>query len=73
MRHGVACFLADMLRCAPCRFDRKLSTVDHLLFSRSDLLSVYADMSVTCKVLKREHLASLLLLALHCTQLAARC
>jgi 15-cis-phytoene desaturase len=30
-------------------FDRKLSTVDHLLFSRSDLLSVYADMSVTCK------------------------
>lgn len=33
-----------------CRFDRKLSTVDHLLFSRSDLLSVYADMSVTCKV-----------------------
>jgi 15-cis-phytoene desaturase len=30
-------------------FDRKLSTVDHLLFSRSPLLSVYADMSVTCK------------------------
>lgn len=30
-------------------FDRKLSTVDHLLFSRSDLLSVYADMSTTCK------------------------
>jgi len=30
-------------------FDRKLSTVDHLLFSRSNLLSVYADMSVTCK------------------------
>ena len=29
--------------------DRKLSTVDHLLFSRSPLLSVYADMSVTCK------------------------
>lgn len=29
-------------------FDRKLSTVDHLLFSRSPLLSVYADMSVTC-------------------------
>lgn len=55
MRHGVACFFADVLRCARCRFDRKLSTVDHLLFSRSDLLSVYADMSVTCKVLKREH------------------
>ncbi|KAF5842294.1 flavin-containing amine oxidoreductase-domain containing protein [Dunaliella salina] len=30
-------------------FDRKLSTVDHLLFSRSELLSVYADMSTTCK------------------------
>lgn len=29
-------------------FDRKLPTLDHLLFSRSDLLSVYADMSVTC-------------------------
>lgn len=31
------------------RFDRKLTTVDHLLFSRSPLLSVYADMSTTCK------------------------
>lgn len=31
-------------------FDRKLTTVDHLLFSRSPLLSVYADMSTTCKV-----------------------
>ncbi|KAG6731009.1 15-cis-phytoene desaturase, chloroplastic/chromoplastic [Carya illinoinensis] len=31
-------------------FDRKLkNTYDHLLFSRSQLLSVYADMSVTCK------------------------
>lgn len=30
-------------------FDRKLTSVDHLCFSRSDLLSVYADMSVTCK------------------------
>ncbi|CAM9666995.1 unnamed protein product, partial [Chrysoparadoxa australica] len=29
-------------------FDRKLTTVDHLLFSRSPLLSVYADMSLTC-------------------------
>lgn len=29
-------------------FDRKLSTVDNLLFSRSPLLSVYADMSETC-------------------------
>lgn len=31
-------------------FDRKLTTVDHLLFSRSPLLSVYADMSTTCRV-----------------------
>lgn len=30
-------------------FDRKLSTVDHLLFSRSKTLSVYADMSTTCR------------------------
>jgi len=30
-------------------FDRKLNGVDHLCFSRSPLLSVYADMSVTCK------------------------
>jgi 15-cis-phytoene desaturase len=30
-------------------FDRKLSTVDHLLFSRSPLLSVYADMSTACR------------------------
>lgn len=29
-------------------FDRKLSTVDNLIFSRSPLLSVYADMSETC-------------------------
>lgn len=30
-------------------FNRKLTDVDHLLFSRSPLLSVYADMSNTCK------------------------
>lgn len=30
-------------------FDQKLTDIDHLLFSRSDLLSVYADMSNTCK------------------------
>ena len=30
-------------------FDRKLSTPDHLTFSRSPLLSVYADMSTCCK------------------------
>ncbi|MBD2089723.1 15-cis-phytoene desaturase [Microcoleus sp. FACHB-1515] len=30
-------------------FDRKLTDIDQLLFSRSPLLSVYADMSITCK------------------------
>lgn len=30
-------------------FDRKLIDIDQLLFSRSDLLSVYADMSNTCR------------------------
>lgn len=30
-------------------FDRKITKIDHLLFSRSPLLSVYADMSNTCK------------------------
>ena len=30
-------------------FDRKLSTVDNLIFSRSPILSVYADMSEACK------------------------
>ena len=30
-------------------FDRKLQSVDHLCFSRSKYLSVYADMSTTCK------------------------
>ena len=29
-------------------FDRKLTDIDHLLFSRTRLLSVYADMSNTC-------------------------
>ena len=39
--------------CGRSWFDRKLWTVDHLLFSRSDLLSVYADMSTCCKVRPR--------------------
>ena len=30
-------------------FNRKLTSIDHLLFSRSPLLSVYADMSNTCR------------------------
>jgi 15-cis-phytoene desaturase len=29
-------------------FDRRLTDIDHLLFSRSDILSVYADMSIAC-------------------------
>ncbi|ELR97204.1 15-cis-phytoene desaturase [Gloeocapsa sp. PCC 73106] len=36
-------------------FDRKLTDIDHLLFSRSDLLSVYADMSNTCKAYADPH------------------
>lgn len=36
-------------------FDRKLTTVDALLFSRSKLLSVYADMSRTCNGFKDEN------------------
>jgi 15-cis-phytoene desaturase len=35
-------------------FNRKLKAVDHLCFSRSPLLSVYADMSVTCKEYKSD-------------------
>jgi 15-cis-phytoene desaturase len=30
-------------------FDKKLTTIDHLCFSRSPYLSVYADMSTTCR------------------------
>ena len=30
-------------------FDRKLTDIDHLLFSRSPLLSVYADMIISCR------------------------
>lgn len=41
-------------------FDRKLSTVDHLLFSRSKTLSVYADMSTTCRVSQVCHTSSIL-------------
>ena len=36
-------------------FDRKLTDIDHLLFSRSHLLSVYADMSNTCKEYANPH------------------
>jgi len=36
-------------------FDKKLTEIDHLLFSRSSLLSVYADMSITCKEYEDPH------------------
>ncbi|HIK26662.1 MAG: 15-cis-phytoene desaturase [Oscillatoriaceae bacterium SKW80] len=36
-------------------FDRKLTDIDHLLFSRSPLLSVYADMSNTCQGYANPH------------------
>jgi 15-cis-phytoene desaturase len=36
-------------------FDRKLTEIDHLLFSRSPLLSVYADMSNTCREYEDPH------------------
>jgi 15-cis-phytoene desaturase len=36
-------------------FDRKLTDIDQLLFSRSDLLSVYADMSITCRGYEDPH------------------
>jgi 15-cis-phytoene desaturase len=36
-------------------FDRKLTDIDHLLFSRSKLLSVYADMSNTCREYEDPH------------------
>ncbi|MEN9245684.1 MAG: 15-cis-phytoene desaturase, partial [Thermostichales cyanobacterium SRBZ-1_bins_19] len=36
-------------------FDRKLTDIDHSLFSRSPLLSVYADMSNTCRGYQDPH------------------
>ena len=53
------------------RFDRKLTAVDHLCFSRSPLLSVYADMSTTCKeysdevVIDRSVMLSLVIIHLY--------
>mmetsp|Transcript_4459 Transcript_4459/g.7480 ORF Transcript_4459/g.7480 Transcript_4459/m.7480 type:complete len:611 (+) Transcript_4459:123-1955(+) len=51
-------------------FDRKLKAVDHLCFSRSPLLSVYADMSVTCKEYKDEDASMLELVFAPCSPLA---
>merc|ERR1719311_1753194 len=51
-------------------FDRKLDNVDHLCFSRSPLLSVYADMSTTCKEYYDEEASMLELVFAPCSPLA---
>jgi len=51
-------------------FDRKLKNVDHLCFSRSPLLSVYADMSTTCKEYYDENKSMLELVFAPCSPLA---
>lgn len=51
-------------------FDRKLTTEDHLTFSRSPLLSVYADMSTTCKEYASSEKSMLMLIFAPCSPLA---
>jgi len=51
-------------------FDKKLQGVDHLCFSRSPLLSVYADMSTTCKEYYNEEESMLELVFAPCSPLA---
>lgn len=51
-------------------FDRKLKNVDHLCFSRSKLLSVYADMSTTCKEYRDEERSMLELVFAPCSPIA---
>jgi 15-cis-phytoene desaturase len=51
-------------------FDRKMKAVDHLTFSRSPLLSVYADMSVTCKEYADPNASMLELVFAPCSPLA---
>jgi len=51
-------------------FDAKLDSVDHLCFSRSPLLSVYADMSTTCKEYYDEEKSMLELVFAPCSKLA---
>mmetsp|Transcript_28868 Transcript_28868/g.36188 ORF Transcript_28868/g.36188 Transcript_28868/m.36188 type:complete len:620 (+) Transcript_28868:183-2042(+) len=51
-------------------FDKKLQGVDHLCFSRSPLLSVYADMSTTCKEYYDEEKSMLELVFAPCSPLA---
>jgi len=51
-------------------FDKKLTTIDHLCFSRSPLLSVYADMSTTCKEYYDEDKSMVELVFAPCSPLA---
>ena len=51
-------------------FDRKLDCIDHLCFSRSPLLSVYADMSTTCKEYADDDASMLELVFAPCSPLA---
>ena len=51
-------------------FDRKLQNVDHLCFSRSPLLSVYADMSTTCKEYYDEEKSMIELVFAPCSPIA---
>ena len=51
-------------------FDRKLKNVDHLCFSRSPLLSVYADMSTTCKEYEDPNKSMLELVFAPCSPIA---
>ena len=51
-------------------FDRKLQNVDHLCFSRSPLLSVYADMSTTCKEYKDDTKSMIELVFAPCSPIA---
>lgn len=51
-------------------FDQKLQGVDHLCFSRSPLLSVYADMSTTCKEYLDDDKSMLELVFAPCSKLA---
>ena len=51
-------------------FDRKLQNVDHLCFSRSKYLSVYADMSTTCKEYEDPNKSMLELVFAPCSPIA---
>jgi 15-cis-phytoene desaturase len=51
-------------------FDRKLTSADHLCFSRSPLLSVYADMSTCCKEYADDNKSMLELVFAPCSPLA---